>query len=202
MPVRQQDQPDARVGQELALLLGQARHAGWRRRTPPRCAGRISSARSSHDLGRARRVVLGQMSPVTRDQRAARSRAGSVEKPVAARPSRCRPAARSRPPRSRSCVRSRKSAVSSSCRQLDPDRGRARAVGIGRRLDPAQPVAQDAAQRVDGEAQRLALRRQLEDQLVLVVGEAVLERRDLGELRQPRSSAPRPPPSASAASAP
>jgi hypothetical protein len=63
---------------------------------------------------------------------------------------------------------------------LHPDRRGARPVGEGRGLDPAQPVAQDPAQVVDGEAQRLALRGQLEAQLLPVVGHGILEPRHLG----------------------
>ena len=66
------------------------------------------------------------------------------------------------------------------CRQLHPDRGLTRPVGEGRRLDPAQPFAQGAAQRGGVKAQRLPLRGQRQDQFFLVIGQAVLQPRHLG----------------------
>ena len=58
--------------------------------------------------------------------------------------------------------------------------------GVGRCLDTVQAASQRAAERVDRNAERLALRCEVEDQLVLVVGQIVLERRYFGEARKLR----------------
>ena len=74
-------------------------------------------------------------------------------------------------------IRSRKSEVSSPFASSHPDRGRARANGIGRRLDAVQTRAQGGAKAVDGQAQGLPLGRQFQKQLFLVIAEIVLKGR-------------------------
>ncbi len=71
-----------------------------------------------------------------------------------------------------------------TCGQFDTDCGGAWAVRVGRGLDPAKAVSQNAAQAVDGEPERLTLRGQFKDQLFLVVGQRVLNGRDFTKLRQ------------------
>ena len=68
--------------------------------------------------------------------------------------------------------------------QFNPDCRRSWAVGIGRRLDPAQTVAQHPPQGINREPKRLSLRRQIKDQLFLVVGQIILHRADFGILPQ------------------
>mmetsp|Transcript_18256 Transcript_18256/g.28886 ORF Transcript_18256/g.28886 Transcript_18256/m.28886 type:complete len:220 (+) Transcript_18256:1524-2183(+) len=68
--------------------------------------------------------------------------------------------------------------------QFHPDLGAAGPVGIGRRLDPVQPVAQGTAQRIDGKAQVLPLCRQIKDQFLFVIGQIILDRADLRVLQQ------------------
>ena len=87
-----------------------------------------------------------------------------------------------RPRALRIWVRSRKSAVSFVLGQLHPDRGGAGAGGEGRGLDPAQPVAQVAAQRVDGEPEGLPARRERQDQFLLVRRRESPPRGDVAEL--------------------
>ena len=68
--------------------------------------------------------------------------------------------------------------------QFDPDRGRAHPIGETRRLGAVETGPQLAAQRGDVKAQSLALRGQIQRQLLLVIGKVVLDRRHFGELRQ------------------
>ena len=65
--------------------------------------------------------------------------------------------------------------------QFDADLGAARADGKGCRLDPVQPGAQFTPQRADIKAERRALRRQIQHQLLLVIGQIILHSRHLRE---------------------
>ena len=66
--------------------------------------------------------------------------------------------------------------------QFHANGGRSGAIWIGRGLDPAKTVTQDPPQHINREPERLALRRQIEDQLFFVVSQIVLHGADFGIL--------------------
>ena len=70
--------------------------------------------------------------------------------------------------------------------QFHPDRRGTRSIREGRRLDPAQHVAQVGGQPVDGKSHGLPGRRQAQDKFLLVIGQRILQPRHFGKHRQPR----------------